>query len=126
MRWRRGVRTFGFYNAADRIVLRRRWRLRAQRGIWRCAGRKAVKRGEQPENGRWRMSRQSWAVKFAGAPEARHSGCRGGEGSAISVITAEVKTEGYYFAPTLLADAKQEDAIVQRGVFGPVVSITRL
>lgn len=31
---------------------------------------------------------------------------------------------GYYFAPTLLAGAKQEDAIVQREVFGPVVSVT--
>lgn len=42
------------------------------------------------------------------------------------MITGGSQTEGkgYYFAPTLLADAKQEDAIVQREVFGPVVSIT--
>lgn len=46
--------------------------------------------------------------------------------SHIRVITGGSQTEGkgYYFAPTLLADAKQEDAIVQREVFGPVVSIT--
>ena len=31
---------------------------------------------------------------------------------------------GYYFQPTLLAGAKQDDAIVQREVFGPVVSVT--
>ncbi len=41
------------------------------------------------------------------------------------MITGGSQTEGVvnYFAPTLLADAKQED-IVQREVFGPVVSIT--
>ncbi|EAO5368778.1 aldehyde dehydrogenase family protein [Salmonella enterica] len=46
--------------------------------------------------------------------------------SHIRVITGGSQTEGkgYYFAPTLLADARQEDAIVQREVFGPVVSIT--
>ncbi|WP_411901335.1 aldehyde dehydrogenase family protein, partial [Salmonella enterica] len=46
--------------------------------------------------------------------------------SHILVITGGSQTEckGYYFAQTLLADAKQEDAIVQLEVFGPVVSIT--
>src|SRR5690606_35675229 len=44
----------------------------------------------------------------------------------IKVITGGKKIDGpgYYFAPTLLAGAKQDDAIVQREVFGPVVSMT--
>ena len=44
----------------------------------------------------------------------------------IRVVTGGSKREGagYYFQPTLLAGAKQEDAIVQREVFGPVVSVT--
>lgn len=44
----------------------------------------------------------------------------------INVVTGGQKLDGagYYFAPTLLAGAKQEDAIVQREVFGPVVSMT--
>lgn len=32
---------------------------------------------------------------------------------------------GFYYAPTVVAGAKQEDEIVQREVFGPVVSVTR-
>ena len=44
--------------------------------------------------------------------------------SHIRVVTGGSKRAGYYFQPTLLAGAKQEDAIVQREVFGPVVSVT--
>jgi aminobutyraldehyde dehydrogenase len=32
---------------------------------------------------------------------------------------------GFYFQPTVIAGAKQEDEIVRREVFGPVVSVTR-
>ncbi|MCB1376210.1 MAG: aldehyde dehydrogenase family protein, partial [Rhodobacteraceae bacterium] len=32
---------------------------------------------------------------------------------------------GFYYAPTVVAGARQEDEIVRREVFGPVVSITR-
>jgi aminobutyraldehyde dehydrogenase len=44
--------------------------------------------------------------------------------SHIRVVTGGSKEGGYYFQPTLLAGAKQDDAIVQREVFGPVVSVT--
>ncbi|MBS0123306.1 gamma-aminobutyraldehyde dehydrogenase [Thetidibacter halocola] len=33
-------------------------------------------------------------------------------------------TRGYYYAPTVIAGAQQHDEIVQREVFGPVVSVT--
>ena len=32
---------------------------------------------------------------------------------------------GFYYRPTVIAGARQEDEIVQREVFGPVVSVTR-
>lgn len=32
---------------------------------------------------------------------------------------------GYFFQPTVIAGATQEDEIIRREVFGPVVSITR-
>ena len=32
---------------------------------------------------------------------------------------------GYFYAPTVIAGARQDDEIVQREVFGPVVSVTR-
>ena len=33
--------------------------------------------------------------------------------------------KGFFFAPTVVAGATQEDEIVRREVFGPVVSVTR-
>lgn len=37
-----------------------------------------------------------------------------------------VKGNGFYYEPTVLAGAKQEDEIVRKEVFGPVVSVTRV
>lgn len=44
----------------------------------------------------------------------------------IRVITGgnRVDGPGFFFEPTVLADARQDDEIVQREVFGPVISIT--
>ena len=44
----------------------------------------------------------------------------------IKITTGGAKhgTKGYYFSPTVIADARQEDEIVKREVFGPVVSVT--
>jgi aminobutyraldehyde dehydrogenase len=36
----------------------------------------------------------------------------------------EPMSEGYYYRPTVVAGAKQDDEIVRREVFGPVVSVT--
>lgn len=38
---------------------------------------------------------------------------------------AKVAGQGFYFQPTLIADAGQRDEIVQREVFGPVITVTR-
>ena len=44
----------------------------------------------------------------------------------IRVITGGQRVDGpgFFFEPTVLADARQDDEIVQREVFGPVLSIT--
>ena len=43
----------------------------------------------------------------------------------VSVTTGGVAgRDGFYYAPTVVAGAKQTDEIVQREVFGPVVSVT--
>jgi aminobutyraldehyde dehydrogenase len=43
----------------------------------------------------------------------------------IEVTTGgEVMDKGYYYKPTVIAGAQQQDEIVRREVFGPVVSIT--
>ena len=44
----------------------------------------------------------------------------------IEITTGgEVMADGFYYRPTVVAGALQSDEIVQREVFGPVVSITR-
>ncbi|MEO8196625.1 MAG: gamma-aminobutyraldehyde dehydrogenase [Thermoanaerobaculia bacterium] len=51
----------------------------------------------------------------------------GKEGSKARVVTGgkRVAGKGFYYQPTLIADASQKDEIVQREVFGPVVTVTR-
>jgi len=50
---------------------------------------------------------------------------RARELSHIEVTTGgEVMGQGFYYRPTVIAGARQEDEIVRREVFGPVVSIT--
>lgn len=50
---------------------------------------------------------------------------RAREVSHIEVTTGgEVMKNGFYYKPTVIAGARQEDEIVRREVFGPVVSIT--
>ncbi len=52
---------------------------------------------------------------------------RASEQSHIDVVTggATVDGGGFYYRPTVIAGALQQDEIVQREVFGPVVSVTR-
>ncbi|VWD04045.1 gamma-aminobutyraldehyde dehydrogenase [Burkholderia aenigmatica] len=45
----------------------------------------------------------------------------------VEIVTGgrEVAGGGYFYEPTIIAHARQDDEIVQREVFGPVISITR-
>ena len=47
--------------------------------------------------------------------------------SHIRLVTGgkTVPGNGFFFEPTVLADAQQDDEIVRREVFGPVVSVTK-
>ncbi|TAM98244.1 MAG: gamma-aminobutyraldehyde dehydrogenase [Rhizobiaceae bacterium] len=47
--------------------------------------------------------------------------------SHIEIVAGgrQVEGAGFFFEPTVVAGARQEDEIVQREVFGPVVSVTR-
>ncbi len=104
-----GVRTFGFYNAGQDCTAA--CRIYAQRGIYDALVEK--------------LGNAVSSLKM-GAPEDESTEL--GPLSSLAhlkrVTASQTEGKGYYFAPTLLADAKQEDAIVQREVFGPVVSIT--
>jgi len=52
---------------------------------------------------------------------------RASEQSHIEIVTggSPVDGSGFYYQPTVIAGANQKDEIVQREVFGPVVSVTR-
>ncbi|MFV0263266.1 MAG: aminobutyraldehyde dehydrogenase [Kluyvera sp.] len=122
-----GVRTFGFYNAGQDCTAA--CRIYAQQGVYDRLVAKlgaavaSLKIGAPddestelgPLSSQAHLTRVSDAV--ARAKALPH----------ITVVTGGEKAagKGYYFQPTLLAGARQEDEIVQREVFGPVVSITQ-
>ncbi|EPN9526985.1 aminobutyraldehyde dehydrogenase [Cronobacter malonaticus] len=121
-----GIRTFGFYNAGQDCTAA--CRIYAQKGIYDTLVEKlgaavgSLKTGAPedettelgPLSSQAHLERVSQAVEAAKAlPHIR-------------VVTGGSKVDGpgYFFQPTVLAGAKQEDAIVQREVFGPVISVT--
>ncbi|MEB5922362.1 MULTISPECIES: aminobutyraldehyde dehydrogenase [Franconibacter] len=121
-----GIRTFGFYNAGQDCTAA--CRIYAQKGIYEQLVEKlgaavaSLKQGAPEEettelgplSSLAHLERVSKAVNEAKA--LPH----------VKVVTGGEKLDGpgYFFKPTVIAGAKQEDAIVQREVFGPVVSVT--
>ncbi|MBR9958875.1 aminobutyraldehyde dehydrogenase [Cronobacter sakazakii] len=121
-----GIRTFGFYNAGQDCTAA--CRIYAQKGIYDALVEKlgaavgSLKTGA-PENETTELgplSSQAHLERVSQAVEAAKALPH------IRVVTGGAKVDGpgYYFQPTVLAGAKQEDAIVQREVFGPVISVT--
>lgn len=121
-----GVRTFGFYNAGQDCTAA--CRIYAQKGVYDTLVEKlgaavaSLKTGA-PEEESTELGPLSSLAHLDRVTKAVEDAKALGH---INVVTGGNKVEGpgYYFAPTLLAGAKQEDAIVQREVFGPVVSVT--
>lgn len=121
-----GVRTFGYYNAGQDCTAA--CRIYAQKGIYDRLVEKlgeavaSLKYGspddESTELGP--LSSQAHLERVSKAVEAAKALPH------VKVVTGGSKVDGpgYYFQPTLLAGAKQEDDIVQNEVFGPVVSVT--
>ncbi len=121
-----GVRTFGYYNAGQDCTAA--CRIYAHAAIYDALVEKlgaavaSIKHGAPddtdtelgPLSSLAHLERVTQAVERAkGLPHIRV--VTGGE---------KVQGSGYFFQPTLLAGAKQEDDIVQQEVFGPVVSVT--
>jgi aminobutyraldehyde dehydrogenase len=122
-----GVRTFGFYNAgqdctaACRLYAGPKIYDRLVRDLTEAAA--SLKVGAQTEEGvemgpLITASQRSRVAGFvARAAEKRHIEITTG-GKARS-------GSGFFYEPTVVAGAKQTDEIVQKEVFGPVVSVTR-
>lgn len=121
-----GVRTFGFYNAGQDCTAA--CRIYAQKGIYpqlveKLGAAVATLKTGAPED----ESTELGPLSSVGHLERVCKAVDEAKAmSHVNVVTGGNKIEsgGYFFEPTLLAGAKQEDAIVQREVFGPVVSMT--
>ncbi|MBJ3817046.1 gamma-aminobutyraldehyde dehydrogenase [Shimwellia pseudoproteus] len=121
-----GIRIFGFYNAGQDCTAA--CRIYAQQGIYpalvdRLAAAVSTLKHGQPDDETTELgplSSLAHLERVSKAVEAAKALPH------IQVATGgnKVPGEGYFFQPTVLAGARQEDDIVQREVFGPVVSIT--
>ena len=122
-----GVRTYGYYNAGQDCTAACRIyaqagihdRLVAELGEAVASIRFARKKDADNEIGPLISARQrdrvaSFVERALGQPHIERV-----TGAAVH------SGAGFYYQPTLLAGCKQSDEIVQREVFGPVVTVTR-
>jgi aminobutyraldehyde dehydrogenase len=122
-----GIRTFGFYNAGQDCTAA--CRIYAQSGIYEQFVEKlgkavaSIKHGLQndPDTELGPLITAQHRDRVAAMVE------RAIAQPHIRLITGgkAVAGDGFFFEPTVLADAQQDDEIVRREVFGPVVSVTR-
>ncbi|MGH8380333.1 gamma-aminobutyraldehyde dehydrogenase [Pseudomonas sp.] len=122
-----GIRTFGFYNAGQDCTAA--CRIYAQSGIYEqfveTLGKAvaSIKHGLQndPQTELGPLITAQHRDRVAAMVE------RAIAQPHIRLITGgkAVPGDGFFFEPTVLADARQDDEIVRREVFGPVVSVTR-
>ena len=122
-----GVRTFGFYNAGQDCTAA--CRLYAGTAVYEklvadlTSAVRSLKVGSQTEAGveMGPLISAEQRTRVAGFVE------RAAAHHHVSITTGgRVRPGGgFFYEPTIVAGAKQTDEIVQREVFGPVVSITR-
>src|SRR3990167_21166 len=122
-----GIRTFGFYNAGQDCTAA--CRIYAQEGIY---DKFVEKLGEAVSSIKYGLQDDPSTELGPLITEQHHQKVVGMVDRAkalphISVITGgnPVSGPGFFFEPTVLAGALQGDEIVQREVFGPVVSVTQ-
>ena len=121
-----GIRTFGFYNAGQDCTAA--CRIYAQNGIYEklvaelgsAIGSLKMGLQDDPATELGPLIYSAHRERVAGFVE------RAAAQSHIEIVTGGklVTGPGYFFEPTLIAGARQEDEIVQKEVFGPVVSVT--
>lgn len=122
-----GIRAFGYYNAGQDCTAA--CRIYAEKGIYdkfvsELSAAVATIRYNQPDDTEneigpliSRRQRDRVASFVERAADVKH----------IEIVTggAPGSDKGFFFQPTVVAGATQEDEIVRREVFGPVVSVTR-
>ncbi|WP_110968617.1 gamma-aminobutyraldehyde dehydrogenase [Pseudomonas huaxiensis] len=121
-----GIRAFAFYNAGQDCTAA--CRLYVQKGVYErfvsqlgeAVASLRMGLQDDPETELGPLITRDHLERVAGFVE------RAKAQPHIRVVTGgnRVDGPGFFFEPTVLADARQDDEIVQREVFGPVVSIT--
>ncbi|SDS18018.1 gamma-aminobutyraldehyde dehydrogenase [Pseudomonas oryzae] len=121
-----GIRTFGFYNAGQDCTAA--CRIYAQKGIYEefvnrlGAAVASIRHGlpDDPATELGPLITEIHRERVAGYVE------RARALPHVRVVTGgnKVPGPGFFFEPTVLADLRQDDEIVCREVFGPVVSVT--
>ncbi|WJV54553.1 gamma-aminobutyraldehyde dehydrogenase [Pectobacteriaceae bacterium CE70] len=119
-----GIRAFGFYNAGQDCTAA--CRIYAQKGVYERLVSALGDAVSTIKLGTDESSEMGPLVSAAHLERVEGFVQRAKQLPHIQVVAggARVSGEGYYFQPTLLAGAHQDDEIVQREVFGPVVSVT--
>jgi aminobutyraldehyde dehydrogenase len=122
-----GIRTFGFYNAGQDCTAA--CRIYAQKGIYEKfveklgAAVSTIKVGQQddPETELGPLITAQHRDRVTGFVE------RAIAQSHTRLVTGgkAIDGNGFFFQPTVIADVQQDDEIVRREVFGPVVSVTQ-
>jgi aminobutyraldehyde dehydrogenase len=122
-----GVRTFGFYNAGQDCTAACRIyagpKIHDKLVAELSAAASSIKVGTQEEEGVemgpliTAKHRSRVAGFVSRATEKRHIEITAGGKARVGA--------GFFYEPTVIAGAKQSDEIVQKEIFGPVVSVTR-
>jgi aminobutyraldehyde dehydrogenase len=121
-----GIRAFGFYNAGQDCTAA--CRVYAHRAIYDRfvadlgAAVASIRFGEQDDPG------VEMGPCISARQQARVAGfvARAREQSHIEIVCGGrvADRRGYFYEPTVVAQARQSDEIVRKEVFGPVVSVT--
>src|SRR5688572_21101514 len=122
-----GVRTFGFYNAGQDCTAACRIyagpKIHDKLVADLSAAASSIKVGSQEEEGveMGPLITAKHRSRVAGFVQRAH------EKRHIEIVTGGKPRagSGFFYEPTVIAGAKQSDEIVQKEVFGPVVSVTR-
>jgi aminobutyraldehyde dehydrogenase len=121
-----GIRTFGFYNAGQDCTAA--CRVYAQQGIYERFVEKLGEAVGSLRHGLQDAEDTELGPLISAQQRDRVAGfvTRAVAQSHIRLITGgkAVEGDGFFFEPTVLADVQQDDEILRREVFGPVVTVT--
>jgi aminobutyraldehyde dehydrogenase len=121
-----GIRTFGFYNAGQDCTAA--CRVYAQQGIYERFVEKLGQAVGTLRHGPQEAEDTELGPLISAQQRDRVAGfvTRAIAQPHIRLVTGgkAVDGDGFFFQPTVLADVQQDDEILRREVFGPVVTVT--